>query len=690
MLDESTGGTTKGGSVVGFDKGEITSLGYAQEGRGDTTTLAIFQRIEDLCADQPAAIPSRFRSHKPVGKNGLWEKYRSFVRKLPPQEYIRMLVATYFREINYQYYPLDEATFLDDLQQWRNLGPSPTIEQLSSLPNNIRFLPALLFQMLALALLYQPPDYDRNLNTLKYSATMSLDDLSNHYSESGSGILSVLGKRHSSLVAVQAGFLRTTYLKTYGLIPESWHTLSQTIRDAQEFGLHKREPNRLAYGVQTPNQLWTEQLCRRMWSILALWDIHMAIILGRPTTIDKTDKGPILPIDCPIPRNRREVTPSLRTENDPPTPLTALLWSIELSAPLWDIYQLEKEGPSPLQIPAVRKLQERIIRIAERCPPCLRMRDPDTSFDSHPDCYWLHYLRPNIQNETAFSLLALHRPYIFMDTCSRTVALEAGLDILNAQRTFFDMLDIKDHKMSSLVIRTFDAIVVVAAIYILHPLENRDHLYSALQHFEWGMERFELLRKRNSMAKAGLGVLKAIYSRLNKALRPYNTSRSVRRLPQASQAVRPDPESNVSHISVLPHLVQQDPLRPKEGQGATLQSSWSNESTFQHTDSMPIYAQGTILNTVSYTPPTDLGWEPSAQGLQIAPNLDISTITTLQPMHDLVYNELSSVANVPTLDFPLVDGRIADTTTANTSASWQFEGDFGNDSFWGFMNVYNS
>jgi hypothetical protein len=86
--------------------------------------------------------------------------------------------------------------------------------------------------------------------------------------------------------------------------------------------------------------------------------------------------------------------------------------------------------------------------------------------------------------------MALHRPYMFINTSSRTAALAAGLDILQAQRAFFDLIDVTDYKMSSLVIRTFDAIVVVATIYILHPHAHRSQLHATLQHFEWAMERF--------------------------------------------------------------------------------------------------------------------------------------------------------------------------------------------------------
>ena len=241
--------------------------------------------IEGYGADQSVlATPTQKR----VDKNGLWEKYKRLVRKFPPNAYVERLVAIYFREVNYQYYPLDEGIFRDHLQQWYELPLPATSEQLLSLSSGLRFFPALLFQMLALALLYQPPNYDQSFNRLKSTAGMSLDDLSSDYSESGSEISSLLGKRHTDLMAVQAGFLRTTYLKTCGFIPESWHSLSQTIRDAQEIGLHKGSRDCLGQGIETTielDRLWVDQLQRIMWGILALWDIHMAIILWRPSTL---------------------------------------------------------------------------------------------------------------------------------------------------------------------------------------------------------------------------------------------------------------------------------------------------------------------------------------------------------------------------------------------------------------------
>lgn len=200
-----------------------------------------------------------------------------------------------------------------------------------------------LFQCLALSLQFQPLDYDCSLDSLKYAAGMSFDDLASDYSESGMSIMNLLGKRHTTLVTVQAGFLRTSFLKNCGMVPESWHSLSQTIRDAQEIGLHKntiqaRKPDEKPEDVL--ENLWLEQLRRRVWLIISLWDIHMALVLGRPTTIDCRDGKPPFPIDAPIPKNRREIAPAPRTESDPPTPLSVLLWTCELSAPLVSISDL--------------------------------------------------------------------------------------------------------------------------------------------------------------------------------------------------------------------------------------------------------------------------------------------------------------------------------------------------------------
>jgi hypothetical protein len=274
--------------------------------------------------------------------------------------------------------------------------------------------------------------------------------------------------------------------------------------------------------------------------------------------------------------------------------------------------------------------------------------------------------------------MALHRPYIFTNSSSRTLALKAGLDILRAQRTFFNLLTYTHYKMFSLVLNTFDAIILVAAIYILHPFENREDLNDALQHFEWAMERFHVMGVRNAMSKAALGVLKAIHVRLKKALVPIGAESK----PQPT-LVSQSPESVSANIS--PCETHTTPSN--QNQFSTPSQSISGSSTTTQ------YTQPTISNLTEPmpTPGSSSGWEAFSGNMSIPPNFDFSSMAPLQPLHDLVYNDLSTIGDSQLLDPQLSSigaGGIFDPNAAS-GGMWQFEGDFANDSFWGFMNNYN-
>ncbi|KAF4628581.1 hypothetical protein G7Y89_g9572 [Cudoniella acicularis] len=656
----------------------LPAFGYAKSNGYFNSTLGIFRKIENHDSDLPSLLSKPASSR--ADNSGLREKYKSFIRQLPSKPYIENLLITFFREVNYEYYPLDEAIFRDHLKSWHNLTFSTLNRGSLELSGDLRFFPALLFQILALALQFQPLNHDSTLNSLKYSAGMSFDDLATDYSESGVEITLLLEKQHNTLVTVQAGFLRTVFLRNCGMVTESWHSLSQTIRDAQEIGLHKntgeRPPNAKEQDDILEN-LWLEQLQRRLWLILSIWDIQMAVALGHPTTIDSRDRGPAFPLDAPIPKNRREEAPSARSGSDPPTPLTMFLWMSELSAPLWDILNLEKEDPHQSNFDKVEKMHELIRQLMMHCPPLFRADDPDTTFDSHLCCYWLPRARPNFQTTLAFTIMALHRPYIFTSISSRTLALKAGLDILRAQRTFFNLLTATHYKMFSLVLNNFDAIVLVAAIYILYPHENIEDLDDALQHFEWGMERFSVMSGRNSMAKSALGVLKATYVRLKKALDPSRTrKRSLPPTAQSASSVSMTRSSRLQASASCSSPNQQHVHKPQQ------QTSINNYTSTQHT-------QPTISNDLEPTLALSSAWEAFSGSMSIPPDFDFSSMTPLQPMHDLLYNDLSTIGDSQMVDPLLVNmnAGIFDTVAPSGTEMWQFEGDFGTDSFWKFMNT---
>ncbi|KAG9233821.1 hypothetical protein BJ875DRAFT_463225 [Amylocarpus encephaloides] len=695
LEDKVNAGSINGGafSIIKPDRdtetaAQITGLGYAQTNGSNNTTLGIFQKIQkqDSDGDSPMVPPPWTEREQ----SSLRHKYKTLIRQLPSKHYIDELLQTYFREVNYQYYPLDEGIFRDHLQNWYNLSFATLSRGPLELHGDLQFFPALLFQCLALALQYQPLDYDPALDALKYAGGMTFDDLAQDYSESGVSILALLGKRHTTLVTVQAGFLRTSYLKSVGMIPESWHSLSSTIRDAQEVGLHEdasflsRRPDDRPEDVL--EGLWLDQLRRRMWMILKLWDIHMAIVLGRPTTIDSRDGTPNLPLDAQIPKNRREEAPSPRTANDPPTPLTHLLWNVEISAPLWDIFNLEKEDPHQNNLEKVETMHSMINKIPLHCPPYFRSHNPDATFDCYPECYWLQSVRPILRGNSAFTIMALHRPYIFTNNSSRSAAVSAALDILRSQRELFDKLTSLHYKMFSLVLNTFDAIVLVAAVYILHPYENREHLDDALQQFDWGMERFQTMASRNSMAKVALGVLKAIHVRLVRALK----------LQTGAAKPIPSPEPSATPETQPPVTSQYPPL-PDHHLSISSASSNPQGSEDVGTPGTSTYTLPTISNltsppglTTSSSPMP--GWDTLVAG-SVPQNYDFSSMAPLQPMHDLLYKSLDT-------GMESADAGVYETGTWDVAglgvaggggmaaAPWQFAGDFRSDSFWEFMNSY--
>ena len=693
LLEESVNRSAEEGGVYSVIKpaesntaAQFSAFGYAKSNGNNNTTLGIFKKIEDN--ETNGALLSSLHSTS-GDHSGLKEKYKSLIRQLPAKGFIEDLVTMYFQEVNLHYYPLDEGIFRELLQSWNGLSFQTLNKGPLELSGDLQFFPGLLFQILALALQFQPPDYDPNLESLKYAAAMSLDDLAADYSDSGSQILCLLGKRNTTLVAVQAGFLRTQFMKNCGLVPESWHNLSQTIRDAQEIGLHKEIFDYRRKPETSPEEvlenLWFEQLRRRLWMLLSMWDIHMAVVLGRPTTIDSRDGKPDFPIDAPIPANRREVAPAPRTEHDPPTPLTMLLWNIEITTPLWDIFNLEKEDPRQNNIAKVEKMHKLLNQIAMHCPPFFRYQNPDTTFDHLPECSWLPAARQYFKSTTNFTVMALHRPYIFTNPSSRTAALKAGLEILRAQRAYFDLIRVNHYKMFALVLNTFDAIVLCAAIFILHPCENGEDLDDVLQHFQFCKERFETMSSRNTMANGALMVLKAIEVRLKRALN------------QAKCPVNPLLTPAPSSTSASNNESPPEPEIKLEPPTPSMYPPPPDPSQDQNPAPTPPYTLPTISNLTSSapsvpTPGTSHAWDAFSAPLPMPlqnQNYDFSSIAPLQPMHDLLFNDLGTVDGGG-LD---LGGAALDAgwnrMNGSTDGAWQFEGDFGNDSFWGFMNSYH-
>ncbi|CAJ2510747.1 Uu.00g063720.m01.CDS01 [Anthostomella pinea] len=670
---------------------KAADFGYSHNG---VSTLGILRRIEG--AGEPlAGMPGEGNIDDGFG---LCERYKTLIRQLPAREYIDKLANIYFHDINWQYFGVDEPLFRALMDLWYNL-PFQTLSRSGpqALDPMLRAFPALLFQMLASSLLYLPDGSGPTFESLKYTSQMTFDDLAYDYSESGNAILSLLGKRQMSIITVLAGWVRAAYLK----VTEAWHQVGTCIRDAQEIGLHRDQmdpqPTADDSTEEVLEKMWMAQHRRTIWQILLTWDLHTGAVLGRPTSVDFRPMNRSPPLDAIIPRNPKRVPLVPRTENDPPTPLTRALWAFEVMRPLRDIIDLEKEGPFPKDFSKVEKIHQDILDLQARTPPPFRLENPDTRFDHLPECWWLPVVRPNLPQIPAFNMMALHRPYVFTRPDSRREALLASIQMLESQRQQFAVLQPAQHRTFALFFGTFDAIVMIASIYILFPKEHPELLSKTRQHFQWAVERFETMARRNRLAQAALGVLHAIWIRFKKAV-----SNGFLSHPSAA------PETTCAKSSET-EAAGSDTQTPSSQSGfsSSHQPSLASASGSSSIMPTPVTEQtNPISPSTGLTPASGTDNQNnilSNQEWSLPPNFDFSSIMPMYPMGDLAYNDLTGIFGgagsgastggwsepAPATSPALVTGGMPALHTVapgQEEVPWQFGGEFGSDTIWNLLN----
>lgn len=220
---------------------KVAGFGYSQTG---ASTLGFLRKIEGANPSEPLSKIARDSGQHGDHLN-MRERYKSLIRQLPARSYIDKLVDLYFLHVNWNYDSLDRHVFDRQLAEWHSLpfsvlnngGPQ-------ALSPDLRAFPALLFQVMATALLVLPSAPGSAFDSLKYAADMTFEDLAVDYSESGVAILSLLGKRQMSVTTVLTGFLRAGFLKYVALVTEAV-SFSYNYRF-----LHMHGSDRLKSGMQ--------------------------------------------------------------------------------------------------------------------------------------------------------------------------------------------------------------------------------------------------------------------------------------------------------------------------------------------------------------------------------------------------------------------------------------------------------
>ncbi|KAF3400080.1 hypothetical protein F1880_008415 [Penicillium rolfsii] len=510
------------------DQSEISNFGYSSQ--SSHNTLALLRTTEQHTDRKHTLTSSSGTNYNPLQEilqNDADRKYEKLVRYLPSQPCIDVLVQTFFCGVNWQYDLLDEEHFREKLGAWSKVSYSDLQAGPERLAPEIRVFPALLFQVLAQALLFHPPQ-DERIKILMVMVDMTFHDLGTEFSNAGAEILSLLGKRCIVIDTVQAGLLRASFLKSSGKVIEAWHTLGATIRDAQEIGLHT---GRLVSDQSSDRSENSAKIAResyighKIWIVLHIWDIHMAVVLDRPIATDlrMDDFTRTVKND----QKRRELFSHWQTATDPPRAFDVILAGYNVAYRYFpEIHRLEQNGARPQDYAVVKGIHAALKKNLELLPSWCRLEDPDITFDQMPGCHWLPLAREGLSSLIHLVFLTLHRPYIFSKANSRTEALKAGIAILRAQERLFQRAELQSYRIFNPVYASFDALVLIAAICIVFFDQGLEQLAECIQVVERGVKRLDTISQFNPMAKSAHAVAWNLYRRLQHRLAAFGNAGS--------------------------------------------------------------------------------------------------------------------------------------------------------------------
>jgi hypothetical protein len=505
-----------GSTGTSEDLSKISNFGYSSQSSSNTLGLL---RTTELYADNSYSTPAGPSSYHSPQNDANQKKFRKLIRQLPPQTCMDILIQTFFNNVNWQYDLLDEEPFQKQLAAWGNVSYSDIQTGIDRLAPEMKVFPALLFQVLAQALLFHSPE-DESINTLMVMPGMSFHELGMEYSDAGAKMLLLLGKREISIATVQAGLLRASFLKSSGKVVEAWHALKATICDAQEIRLHTGRPL-LARLDMDENDSRDSHIDHRIWVVLHIWDIHMAVVLDRPiaTDLKLADFAGTVEND----QRRQEIFSHWKSETDPPRAFDVILAGYNVAYRYFtDIHQLEQNGTRVEDYSKVTSIHAAIKENLDMLPSWCQLENPSTKFDQALRCRWLPIAREGLFSLIHLVFLTLHRPYIFSMTNSRMEAIKAGIAILRAQEQLFQQLEPHQCKVFNPVYASFDAIVLIMAICLRFPDEER--LGECLQVVQRGIQMLNAIGKFNSMARSAHAVVCSLYYRLKHRLQTLDRS----------------------------------------------------------------------------------------------------------------------------------------------------------------------
>ena len=502
--------------------------GYSQ--RNESNSLKVLERsLPDQT--QPTASTKSSRS---LLVNFLKGKFRATAALLPEPVIVNQLVDLFFVEANPHVGVLDPYFYRKFESRWNDVNDALVNSlKLEGLSRDVLYFPAVLFQVLAVALQYLTLD-SRATKMLGFINYSEIDDLSQKYTQYGMEMMKLLGRHSPTLMSVQHDLMRAFWAKNCSSGTESWYVLGDAIRQAQDLGLHlQSESSERENSEKTVEALWYDEWKRRIWLSLFNWDAHMALVLGRPRSINAGDCTVDLPLSCDMPESPTTTVPTQVALLGAPSHITRHLFNNFICHKTHEMLSLGANRRYVKDYGVVKRLHDDVLRQVEEMKPIYRPTNPDKSLDAAYT--FLPAQREHIATFANSFLVALHRPHASVHEESRRVAITASLATLESQRRLFAITPSSHYRTFGASFYTVDAGLFLLTAILENPIEGVnlvDRIHSALSD---AIARLNIMKFRNPMAESGVKLLERCFEKFQATTPKINGSFSHEQLPTPQQ-----------------------------------------------------------------------------------------------------------------------------------------------------------
>ncbi|KAJ3543000.1 hypothetical protein NM208_g3806 [Fusarium decemcellulare] len=514
---------------------------FGYEGRNDPTVIHPRDAIQTPASTGPGALALLTA---PV-KNDYWD----LVAQLPPLPIIEDLVDVFFSEVNWHFQILNESFFIELYQTWVRTSPSRNSPPGQTASLELLFFPALLFQVLAIALLFLPESSHRI----------------------GSHLADLFHQCNIMLVMIQHDLAKSLWLKSNNKGLASWQFLGRAIRQAQALGLHlsSETVHDCEGGSEDALSLiWLAEHRRRLWATLFSWDSHMAVLLSRPRAINMSDCTAVTPIGCDIPLDRSNALPIPVNPLAKPPMFTNRLFTYALGKKIHEILSLSAHTRQVSDYGIVTRLHNEIVELWRNHHPALRCNNVDTTWDKQ---YPIVQRQRELAKAMASSvILTLHRDHIAIHPESRFEAMKAALACLEAQDALMSLLPPNQRGIYGLSCHCIDACIFIAYATRLEDMADQGMLDRVQAAIQQSIIRLRHLEDESSFAKHGLRAMEKALESIRSRVQPVDPSNGYARDPPLNTAPLSSNESIEQSLNMTIHSGQFHPGVFEQAEDASL------------------------------------------------------------------------------------------------------------------------